>query len=318
MNYAFNLWFYCFTKIKIDGWGRDKFMTATMLSDPDFGFNVDGSVTFKVEITVYGGLEEVQIPFAEKCGDRLFGNSIAQCLLNLWLTPLAPDVYFIVGSDNVRIPAHRCVLMARSSVFYAMFSSGMHEVETGEVRVPDFEAADIKEMLHYIYTDSCSRNNAVYANTETYFCIGGSNSSDVLDSHLEQVDDTQLAHSISPYNLFRAAVKYQIPGLIYICEEYYISRLTTETAITILQMADAYGVGRLKHKALQFIAQNASTIIQSKEFSDLDESLLVDANKLIVAVNKRKGCGVSSAGTASTSSVGSERERRFNSICSIM
>ena len=51
--------------------------------------------------------------------------------------------------------------MARSPVFYAMFSHGMQESERGEVRIPDFEAPVVRELLHFMYTDRLSEDSAV-------------------------------------------------------------------------------------------------------------------------------------------------------------
>lgn len=245
-------------------------MNSYMLTDPDFGFNSEDSVTFKVEINVYGDLEVTK--------DSIVTNKIhtmTQCMQKLLHDPIQPDVSLVIGTDEVVIKAHKCILMARSPVFYAMFSNAMNESICGIVMIPDFEYDVINDMVNYIYTDIVP---TVSLSTD----------------------------QISSQNLFKAAVKYQIPGLISIYEEYFIHQMNNDTVLSLLQMADIYGAQHLKLTALQYVAKNATKIIQRKEFNDLDEDLLKDANKLIELVNKRKGCGAVV-----------ERERRFNSTCVI-
>ena len=50
---------------------------------------------------------------------------------------LMADVYFIVGPEKRRIPAHKYMLATGSSVFYAMFYGGL--TESAEVTIPDVE-----------------------------------------------------------------------------------------------------------------------------------------------------------------------------------
>ena len=54
---------------------------------------------------------------------------------------LLADVYFTVGSDSStqrRIPAHKCILVTGSSVFYAMFCGSLAEKKK-EITIPDVE-----------------------------------------------------------------------------------------------------------------------------------------------------------------------------------
>ena len=54
--------------VQIDGWGRDKFMLLETLMDPDNGFLLDDAVVFKVEVQVYGELEQT-FPLVYDLGD---------------------------------------------------------------------------------------------------------------------------------------------------------------------------------------------------------------------------------------------------------
>ena len=41
---------------------------------------------------------------------------------------------------------------SRSSVFLAMFQSGLSEVKDGEIKIEDTAAEEVLQMVHYIYT----------------------------------------------------------------------------------------------------------------------------------------------------------------------
>ena len=263
---------------QIDGWGRDKFIESSLLADPDYGFRVNDSVIFKVEMTVFGDLEILSSGLVE-LDDRMSNSSLEMSMQQLFEHPTHSDVTFLVGPQELSIPAHKCVLMARSPVFYAMFSHNMKEELVGEVRVPDVEFAVMKEVLHYLYTGQR------------------------LNEEVEQ---------ISLEELFYAAVKYQIPGLVSMCEQYFIAQMSVDTVVSLLSMADTFGAQGLKLKCMQFIAQNSTTVLQQQSFHELDAVLLEDVHRLIAVFTKRKGCG---AGGAPVVAHVVERERRS---CAIM
>jgi speckle-type POZ protein len=250
-------------------------MEASLLRDPDFGFCIDDAVIFKVEITVYGDLEVVGSG-EQTSGTGAEDSTLARSMFELLHFPTHSDVSFVVGAERVVIPAHKCILMARSPVFYAMFSHEMQEELGGEVCVPDIPVPVMREMLHHTYTG--------------------------------QRADTE----VPPLELFHAAVKYQIPGLIAECERYFLTRMDVDTVVGLLEMADGVGAQHLKISCMQYIAQNASAVVQKRSFHELDEPLLRDVNRLITLVNKRKGCGGSGAVPAV------ERERRFGNACTVM
>eukprot|EP00975_Prorocentrum_lima_P015665 3321300-Prorocentrum_lima.AAC.1 len=65
--------------------------------------------------------------------------------------PLCSDITIIVGED--RIPAHHLVLVTRSEVFRAMFSSNMIEATERVVHIDDFDLPVVKAMLRFLYSD---------------------------------------------------------------------------------------------------------------------------------------------------------------------
>ena len=63
------------------------------------------------------------------------------------------DVVFKVGFQS--FPAHKAIVGARSPAFRAMFSHDMLENRNNEVEIDDFLPEVFKQMLRYIYTDTC-------------------------------------------------------------------------------------------------------------------------------------------------------------------
>lgn len=259
-------------------------MEGALLKDQDFGFCVNDCVAFKVEMTVFGELETLSGADGELI-ERLNNYSLEQSMLQLLQQPVHSDVSFLLGADGEPpevIPAHKCVLLARSPVFYAMFSHHMQEEVSGQIRVTDVTVPVMREVLHFMYTGQ--RSTA----------------------------------EIDPEDLFRVAVKYQIPGLVAQCEEHFVSQMSVESVVSLLEMADVYGAQHLKLKCMQFIAQHAGRIVQQRAFHDLDGLLRRDVVRLIEAVGKRRGCGGSGVGGGGVGGAGSEKERRFANSCAIM
>ena len=64
---------------------------------------------------------------------------------------LLADVYFTVGSGSTqrRIAAHKCMLVAASSVFHAMFFGEL--AEDKEVAIPDVEPEAFLNMLTWVH-----------------------------------------------------------------------------------------------------------------------------------------------------------------------
>lgn len=227
-----------------------------MLKDPDFGLCVDDNVIFKVDITVFGELEH--LAQLEDCNNQFANNqTLPMALKSLFNDPITTDITITIGSENETLFAHKCILIARSDVFRAMFRSNMKETQCGEIFIEDFESCIIKEMVHYMYTD-------IYPDTSF-------------------MNDQCLT-------LLKAAAKYQILGLKEYCELFISNALQVDTAIPTLIYAENIGAALLKEKTLAYIAQNSLKVVQLKEFQELDGVLLKEANTVIDTVNKRKGC----------------------------
>eukprot|EP00981_Chlorochromonas_danica_P000585 scaffold131_cov174-Ochromonas_danica.AAC.22 len=108
-------------------WGSDKFIPLNDLKQPSNGHCVDDTIVIRVDLVIYGELEQKII--AAPCRDSQTHNNIPHSLKNdlssMLFNPLCSDITIIVAEE--RIPAHHFVLALRSEVFRAMFSSNMIE-----------------------------------------------------------------------------------------------------------------------------------------------------------------------------------------------
>src|SRR6218665_3132161 len=81
-------------------------------------------------------------------------KTLSECMRYMLDNEIATDVCFKVGPPDgatVNIRAHKYMLISRSAVFEAMFSSGMAECQSGPdqstIRVEDIDADIFKDLL---------------------------------------------------------------------------------------------------------------------------------------------------------------------------
>jgi len=253
-------------------------MSAEELLHPDKGFCKDDCVIFRVEMTVYGELELIP----NDCSAAPSRNiTLSQSFRTLFAYPVHADVTLYADGSLETILANKCVLMARSPVFYAMFSHDMKENVCGEVHVSDFDIAVVRELVHFIYTDSLS----------------------------------SAASDVSRHDLLRVACKYQVPGLMSLCEEQFIASMNGDTVVPMLQMAHDYRAMHLKITCLQFIARTPLEVTKQTAFQELDPGLVQEVMTLIDAVEKGKRGGYRSI---SSSSSLADTNRQNHSTCIVM
>jgi hypothetical protein len=145
---------------------------------------------------------------------------------------LQPDVRILlpfptynttVTASAIKIPAHKFVLITRSSVFRAMLTGSMREARDKAITIPNVEEAVVRAFVRFLYCDSC------------------------IAADLQ-------AHAL---DLLAMADQYDVPPLLSVCEAYLSSHLTVKNMVEVLQAADLHGAPVLKEHALEYIAQNA-------------------------------------------------------------
>ena len=240
-------------EFKNNGFGWPTFVSQKDLKSPTKEYCFDDTLTILAEITIFGPMKE----YKQTVSTFKSNQTIASNLTKLFCDSPTSDVTIIALSSDcpqtstgkrnhdamegstectqqeVRIPAHKCILSARSPVFRTMFASGMAEARTNEVRIQDFDAAVVKEFLRFLYTDQCE----VAA----------------LQEHAEP--------------LLGIACKYQVSGLQTLCENHLCTTLSTETVGNILYLSDLYDAIQLQNRALQYVAEHTKEVVTAGSIS---------------------------------------------------
>lgn len=147
--------------------------------------------------------------------------------------------------DKREFHCHKFVLAARSEVFAAMLRHEFLEKQNSRVDVKEIDAETMELLLSYIYTG--------------------------------QVSDFK---NVSVVELFKAADRYRLDHLKYMCEEELVKRVEASNAADILSLAHKYNAGPLKSFALAMISRNVEEVIRTRGWKELiltDQSLLVEA-----------------------------------------
>ena len=150
--------------------------------------------------------------------------------------------------------AHKTVLMARSSVMFALLNNkepgtGTNTPTTSltEITVTDVDPGSLREMLRYMYTDksNITPDNVMY-----------------------------IAATASSYNLL---------GLQKLVAEFLQKDLSNETVFNILKHAVHFSYDDLIQKCVEMIAQDASSLLKSPKFVEITLEMLtyiVDMEKI--------------------------------------
>lgn len=159
------------------------------------------------------------------------------------------DVVFLVGGQDEtpawRFSAHKFVLALASPVFRTMFSCSMSEGEAAiaKVTVTDIQPAAFENLLLYIYSDHPQLNN-IRTTLDTLY----------------------------------AAYKYMLYNLAIQCIDYLFNHVDKDNALEIHAEVKLYDVelnkGKLLYKCLQILDREASVILKSQSFGNVDFSTL--------------------------------------------
>lgn len=144
-------------------------------------------------------------------------------LQDLFIQPNFGDVVINVAGKTLR--AHRDILIARSSVFAAMFTSGMLESQTNIVTITDIHYETIHAVLKYIYYG-------------------------MIEHAVVDVAD-----------LFMAASRYDLTILKKECERLLSDAIDNDNVTSISALADYFNSELLKNAVITF--RNATTAVNN-------------------------------------------------------
>ena len=190
--------------------------------------------------------------------------TVKERISHLYNNELMSDVAFLVREEHsnthYRIPAHKFILAASSSVFFAMFHGPIAE-SRNEIEISDCENSEcMLEFLKFIYSDSIDLN---WDNS---------------------------------FNILYLSKKYMIPSLSTYCCDFLSKSLTKENVLAILQQSVKLDEPNLMLRCLEFIHPVISQVIEMEAFLYLDfdtlkiilqeDRLQIPEIKLFLAVEK--------------------------------
>jgi speckle-type POZ protein len=117
----------------------------------------------------------------------------------------------------VELPAHRCVIAARTAVFEVMLTTDMMEGKTKKLTLNDIDSATMLEIMRYIYTGKVQN----------------------LDKLASQI--------------LVAADKYDLKKLKKLCEYELFNQLTKDNVFELLILADRYDIQKLEENCLDIL-----------------------------------------------------------------
>lgn len=184
------------------------------------------------------------------------GHPLKERMASLCGNEILADVTFVVGTPEGAVaagvaiipnggmrtfPAHKCILVTASSVFYAMFCGGLasRNKDGDEIRVPDVDPDAFMAMLRFIYSE---------------------------EINLEP-------ESVLP--TLYAAKKYMVNPLANECINFLEKNLKPENVCVILMQSKLYDEEELAEKCLRAIDMHTEEVLNSEGFLEVDHSTLL-------------------------------------------
>ncbi|CAG0902429.1 unnamed protein product [Cyprideis torosa] len=188
---------------------------------------INDSLTIQCNITIIGeSVETTEFePPVLPCS-----SSVVESGKKLFSLGLHSDITLLV--EDRKFALHKNILAAQSPVFGSMFQHDMLEKQTGEVKITDFSAEVIEELLRFMYSGNV-RN-------------------------IERISE----------DLFSAAAKYDLKSLQGICEKQLACSLTRENFYRILVLAHLHQSAYLEDALVRFARQNPEMLADEEWASD--------------------------------------------------
>lgn len=152
---------------------------------------------------------------------------------NAFLNPELSDVTICV--KGTEYPGHKVILSSRSKVFEAMFKHGMIENQSSRIEVNDIDEEVFLQVLRYIYTGKAQNLN-------------------------------NLASQLLP-----VADRYDLEKLKILCGNVLLGKLSNETAVSILILADMCNATELKNRSAEFIKLHSKDVAKATNTEDKKE-----------------------------------------------
>ncbi|GFQ77949.1 protein roadkill [Trichonephila clavata] len=174
-------------------------------------------------------------------------NDLAS-LYNIFL-PKMSDITFQI--NNVKFPAHKVILAARSPIFARMFEHDVLETVEGIINICDIDVATLNLLLMYLYSGK-----------------------------------VELLNYDSVVKLYAATDKYEVISLKEFCAQYLKETLSSSNVCEILILADMHCDTSLKKFAMDFIFAQSDVILRSPEWKELIDSRTELASDVLREITK--------------------------------
>ncbi|NXK83955.1 BTBDJ protein, partial [Amazona guildingii] len=186
---------------------------------------------------------------AGPCSARLLQGEAAAftaALRTLVNNPQFSDVVFVVGQEQQKVFAHRCVLACRCQAFQGMLSHGPAGSEDSPSSIPPqgpFILGNVQPevflaVIEFLYTNSVT-----------------------LNSHIA-------------LEVLTSSVEYGLQDLCKLCIKFIKDTLSLEQVCEALQAAVTYGQTDLQQHCLAFIEGCTVAVVQTQGFHELSDVVL--------------------------------------------
>ncbi|NXN40336.1 BTBDJ protein, partial [Rhinoptilus africanus] len=185
---------------------------------------------------------------AGSCSAQLQGEAAAftAALRTLVNNPQFSDVTFVVGREQQKVFAHRCVLACRCQAFRGMFSQGLVGSEDPPGSIPPqgpFILGNVQPevflaVIEFLYTNSVT-----------------------LNSHIA-------------LEVLTSSVEYGLQDLCKLCIKFIKDTLSVEQVCEALQAAVTYGQTDLQQHCLAFIEGCTAAVVRTRGFHELSDVVL--------------------------------------------
>lgn len=154
-KYLANVQYHHFTGKNDEVFSTDNFNISTLIQEANINA-LNDELTIECSIDLFSS----PILYSENNCAIKINNNIYTDFKKLFNNREFADMTFKLNNQRI-IKAHKTILIARSSVFSAMFSHDMKEQFKSEVIISDISAEVFEGMLEYIYTDKVTNLDAL-------------------------------------------------------------------------------------------------------------------------------------------------------------
>lgn len=220
---------------------RPLFVTLNRLTHENSRLFVDNKLTILCQIignsntaVVLKQEEKEDVKQIETSIKTVCSLAICDDYEKLFESGVGSDVVFM--ADGKEFKVHKIILIARSSVFAAMFAHEMQESIQNAVEIKGIKPKVLKELLRFIYSGKVKGITKI-------------------------ADD-----------LLVAAERYSVEELKSMCETILCDKLSLDNVLYYLSLAELNNTANLKCKAILFFVSNSEIIVDKPEFKAFSKS----------------------------------------------